>query len=165
MRLSAHHLAEHYVKNIITKTKGDDLSELKSITDCKGDVNSMHKLVYSDIRNETTQKEILQFIYQQAKIQAAHNQVLPEPSFTSLVPSFLPFSRTSPRCGCTFAEQIGSRAGKRRGRFAWRKILSDIDDTLSCSGGSWPAGTLVSSLFSPSLALQEASVWAKCRGP
>jgi hypothetical protein len=90
MRLSAHHLAEHYVKNIITKTKGDDLSELKSITDCKGDVNSMHKLVYSDIRNETTQKEILQFIYQQAKIQAAHNQVLPEPYLPSLLPSSSP---------------------------------------------------------------------------
>ena len=23
---------------------------------------------------------------------------------------------------------------------AWRKILSDVDDTLSSSGGSWPAG-------------------------
>jgi len=156
MRLSAHHLAEHYVKNVITKTKGDDLSELKSITDCKGDVNSMHKLVYSDIRNETTQKEILQFIYQQAKIQAAHNQVLPEPYYTSLlVPASLFFTfLTHPYWrGCMFAVQIGSRAGKRRGRFAWRKILSDIDDTLSCSGGSWPAGTLVSPLSGPSLGL------------
>ena len=23
---------------------------------------------------------------------------------------------------------------------AWRKILSDVDDTVTCSGGSWPAG-------------------------
>ena len=105
MKLSAHHLSEYYVKNIILKTKGDDLSELKSITDSKGDFNSMHKLIYTDIRDVKIQRDILQYIYQQAKIQAAHNL-------------------------------MGSRAGKRRGRFAWRKILSDIDDTLSCSGGN-----------------------------
>lgn len=104
MKLSAHHLSEQYVRNIIMKTKGDDLSELKSITDSKGDVNSMHKLIYQDIRNATIKNEILQYIFQQAKIQAAHNK-------------------------------IGSRAGKRRGQYAWRKILSDVDDTLSCSGG------------------------------
>lgn len=105
MKLSAHNLSELYVKNIIMKTKGDDLSELKSITDSKGDFNSMHKLIYVDIRNEKIKNEILHYIFQQAKIQAAHNK-------------------------------IGSRAGKRRGQYAWRKILSDVDDTLSCSGGN-----------------------------
>jgi hypothetical protein len=29
---------------------------------------------------------------------------------------------------------IKSKKGKRRKRFAWRKILSDVDDTLLCSG-------------------------------
>jgi hypothetical protein len=40
--------------------------------------------------------------------------------------------------------RIGSKTAKRRAQFAWRKILSDVDDTLSCSGGSWPAGMDVS---------------------
>ena len=35
----------------------------------------MHKLIYKDIRDAQIQKEILQYIYQQAKVQAAHNQI------------------------------------------------------------------------------------------
>eukprot|EP01039_Chlorochromonas_danica_P011102 gene11102-12368_t len=37
-------------------------------------------------------------------------------------------------------EKIGSAEGRRRIQLSWRKIVSDVDDTLSCSGGSWPAG-------------------------
>ena len=105
MKLSAHHLAEFYVKQIIMKTKGDELSELKSMTDSKGDINSMHKLIYVDIRNETIKKDILKYISEQARIQASHST-------------------------------MRTRAGRRRGQYAWRKILSDVDDTLSCSGGT-----------------------------
>lgn len=109
LKLTAHAQSEAFVKNIIFSTKTDELSELKCITDSKGDINSMHKLVYMDIRNAVTKADILNYIAAQAEIQAAH-------------------------------AKIGSRAAKRRGKFAWRKILSDVDDTLSCSGGSWPAG-------------------------
>eukprot|EP01038_Epipyxis_sp_PR26KG_P004474 gene4474-6325_t len=35
---------------------------------------------------------------------------------------------------------ISSRSGRKRNKYAWKKIVSDVDDTLSCSGGSWPAG-------------------------
>lgn len=109
LKLSAHPLSEAYVKNIILCTKEDDLSELKSMTDAKGDFNSMHKLLFRDMRSASTRNVILQYIAQQAKVQEAHNI-------------------------------MGSRRGRKRGRFAWRKILSDVDDTLSCAGGSWPAG-------------------------
>ena len=109
MKLSAHAKSDFFVKNIITSTKGDQLSELKSLSDCKGDINSFHKLIYRDIENVTEKKEILNHIQKQAKIQASHNM-------------------------------IGTRTGKQRGLMAWRKILSDVDDTLSCSGGVWPAG-------------------------
>ena len=112
MRLSAHHKAEEYVKNIIMKTKEDDLSELKSMTDSKGNIETMHKLIYIDIRKEEIRKDILQYILKQAEIQAAHNK-------------------------------IKSKAGKRRELLAWRKILSDVDDTLYCSGGK-----LQSAIFS-----------------
>jgi hypothetical protein len=109
MKLSAHPQSEQFVKNIIFSTKGDDLSELKTLMDNKGDVNSMHKLLFSDIRNPAVKDSVLKYIAHEANIQRAHSK-------------------------------IGSKRGKQRGLLAWRKILSDVDDTLSCAGGSWPAG-------------------------
>lgn len=109
MKLTAVGNCDHYVRSIFFSTKGDDLSELKCITDSKGDVHSMHKLLYEDIRTPAVQQELLNYIRSQAEVQAAHHK-------------------------------IGSKAGKRRGKLAWRKVLSDVDDTLYCSGGSWPAG-------------------------
>lgn len=72
--------------------------------DCKGDVNSMHKLIYQDIRSQAIRRDLLAYMAKQAEIQAAHGL-------------------------------IGSKTAKRRNKLAWRKILSDVDDTLSCSGG------------------------------
>jgi hypothetical protein len=90
LKLSANAEAEKFVLNIIEKTsKADELSELKSLTDAKGDFNNMHKL---------------------ASVQAAHNAL------------------------------GSSHTQRRRGRRAWRKILSDVDDTLLCSYGPTIAG-------------------------
>ena len=36
--------------------------------------------------------------------------------------------------------QMGTKRAKLRQNFAWRKVLSDVDDTLLSSGGSYPAG-------------------------
>lgn len=33
-----------------------------------------------------------------------------------------------------------TRKSKQMNQISWRKILSDVDDTLTCSGGSYPAG-------------------------
>ena len=52
LHISAHVQSEEFVRTIIKNTKLDDLSELKSLTDSKGDFNSMHKLVYIDIRSQ-----------------------------------------------------------------------------------------------------------------
>jgi hypothetical protein len=109
MKLSAHANSENYVKNIILKTSGDDLSDLKSISDSKGDFNSMHKLIYADIKDASIRKDILAHISAQGKVQRIHMT-------------------------------LGTGISKRRRLLAWRKILSDVDDTLSCSGGSYPAG-------------------------
>ena len=109
MKLSAHPLCEMYVKNIILSTKEDSLSDLKCITDSKGDIYSMHKLIFEDIHDKSIQQEILNYILLQARIQQGHNT-------------------------------IRSKKGKKRSRLAWKKIVSDVDDTLTCSGGSYPAG-------------------------
>jgi hypothetical protein len=110
MKISAHEKGEIYVRNILLKTTMDDLSDLKSTTDSKGDFYSLHKLIYEDIREPKIRQEILSHITKQARTQRAHMD--------------LGTSNTS----------------KRRSQYAWRKILSDVDDTLSCSAGSYPAG-------------------------
>lgn len=40
---------DRWVSHIIRSTLGDSLSELKSLMDAKGDVQSLHKLVFHDI--------------------------------------------------------------------------------------------------------------------
>lgn len=50
--------SEAYAKKIILKTKGDELSELKSLTDAKGDIHSLHKLVYRDIKDVAIREEV-----------------------------------------------------------------------------------------------------------
>ncbi len=108
MKLSAHSNASEYVRSIILSTNGDMLSELKSLCDCKGDVNSFHKLIYRDLGNVEDRRIILRHIHEQARQQRAERKFL------------------SPE--------------HHRGKLAWKKVISDVDDTLTCSGGSWPAG-------------------------
>jgi hypothetical protein len=109
MKLSAHASSDHYVKNVVLNTEGDELSEMKSLCDCKGDVNSFHKLIYRDLTDEEDRKEILAHIAAEARMQRADRG-------------------------------RNSFSGKYRGKLAWRKVISDVDDTLTCSGGTWPAG-------------------------
>ncbi|RLN02943.1 hypothetical protein BBJ28_00000928 [Nothophytophthora sp. Chile5] len=109
MKLSAHPMAEKWVRNIILKTSGDDLSNLKTFTDAKGDFHSMHKLVFNDIRDPTIRADILSHIQREASVQTAHMR-------------------------------LGTKRGRNRRQQAWRKVLSDVDDTLYSSGGRYPAG-------------------------
>ncbi|POM70883.1 Hypothetical protein PHPALM_12623, partial [Phytophthora palmivora] len=109
MKISAHPMAEKWVRNIILKTQGDDLSNLKMYTDAKGDIHSMHKLVFNDIRDSTIRADILSHIQREASVQIAHMR-------------------------------LGTKRGRTRKQQAWRKVLSDVDDTLYSSGGSYPAG-------------------------
>ncbi|CAH0520280.1 unnamed protein product [Peronospora belbahrii] len=109
MKISAHPMAEKWVRNIILKTQGDDLSNLKTYTDAKGDFHSMHKLVFNDIRDLMVRADILSHIQREASVQIAHMR-------------------------------LGTKRGRSRKQQAWRKVLSDVDDTLYSSGGRYPAG-------------------------
>lgn len=109
MKLRATPRAEYWVRNVILNTHQDDLSELKTLTDAKGDYFSMNKLIYNDIGSETIRQDILRHIRKEAGVQHAHMQ-------------------------------MNTKKAKLRQHQAWRKVLSDVDDTLSCSGGSYPAG-------------------------
>jgi len=109
MKLAAHPKAEYWVRNIIIQTSQDNLSELKNLTDAKGDYFCMNKLLYDDIRSESIRQDIIRHLKKEAAIQHAHML-------------------------------MNTKKAKLRRVKAWRKILSDVDDTLYCSGGSYPAG-------------------------
>lgn len=108
MKLRANPRAESWVRNVILNTHQDDLSDLKTLTDAKGDYFCMNKLIYDDIKSETTRQDILTHIRKEATLQQHH---------------FM----------------MGTKK-KRVLLQSWRKVLSDVDDTLCSSGGSYPAG-------------------------
>jgi len=109
MKLPANTRAEYCVKNIITNTKQDELSDLKTLTDAKGDYFCMTKLLYDDIKSDTVREIVLKHIEGQARIQSSHMI-------------------------------MGTKRSKERKTKFWRKVLSDVDDTLTCSAGAYPSG-------------------------
>lgn len=107
LKLRANPKAEFWVQNIILNTHQDALSELKTLTDAKGDYFSMNKLIYDDIRSESVRHSILTHFRREAAVQQTHMQM---------------------------------GTGRRQRMQQWRKVLSDVDDTLCSSGGTYPAG-------------------------
>eukprot|EP00924_Labyrinthula_sp_SR-Ha-C_P006586 maker-scaffold_38-snap-gene-2.30-mRNA-1 protein AED:0.26 eAED:0.28 QI:0/0/0/1/1/1/4/0/967 len=105
--------AEKWIINIIASTKAFDLCKLKCRMDNKGSVLSMHQLVYRDIITEKSREKVLSHI----KMQALRQRVLHTYGASALKPL------------------------ARRFRKAYRKIISDVDDTLFSSGGRYPAGS------------------------
>ena len=118
LQLSAHERGACYVKHILTRWSGRDvwgeLVRLKLEMDAKGDYHSLHKLLFVDMigaEDLAHREEILLFFEEEAK-----------------------------------KLQAKMRQGGRGGRLLlhsrpWRKVLSDIDDTLKCSFGKYPAGS------------------------
>jgi predicted heme/steroid binding protein len=72
----------------------------------------MNKLLWDDIRSESVRQDILNHLRREAALQQTLSPL-----------------RTR-----------RNRATARRYSTQWRKVLSDVDDTLYCSGGSYPAG-------------------------
>uniref|UniRef100_A0A7S4ERR4 Uncharacterized protein n=1 Tax=Pseudo-nitzschia australis TaxID=44445 RepID=A0A7S4ERR4_9STRA len=110
LKLRANPRAEYWVRNILLNSTGDDLSDIKTLTDAKGDYYCMSKLIYDDIKSETVRHDILIHMRKEGAMQVTRRH-------------------------------LGTKRGpKRRYLMAWRKILSDVDDTLMSSGGHYPAG-------------------------
>jgi len=110
LKLRANPRAEYWVRNILLNSTGDDLSDIKTLTDAKGDYYCMSKLIYDDIKSETVRHDILTHMRKEGAMQVTRRH-------------------------------LGTKRGpKRRYSMAWRKILSDVDDTLLSSGGHYPAG-------------------------
>jgi len=109
MKLRANPRAEYWVRNILLNTHQDQLSELKTLTDAKGDYFCMTKLIYDDIRSESVRQDILRHLRKEAAVQQTHIQ-------------------------------MGTGRSAAYANRTRRKVLSDVDDTLYCSGGMYPAG-------------------------
>jgi hypothetical protein len=75
MRISANEKCASLVKHVILNTTGDDLTQLKCLTDSKGDVHSFHKLLYEDIQDPTFRGQIVEHIQRCANIQNAHMKI------------------------------------------------------------------------------------------
>ena len=110
LKLRANPRAEYWVRNILLNSTGDDLSDIKTLTDAKGDYYCMSKLIYDDIKSETVRHDILAHMRKEGAMQVTKRQ-------------------------------LGTKRGpRRRYLMAWRKILSDVDDTLLSSAGHYPSG-------------------------
>eukprot|EP00397_Hematodinium_sp_SG-2012_P001855 GEMP01001860.1.p1 GENE.GEMP01001860.1~~GEMP01001860.1.p1 ORF type:complete len:864 (+),score=126.58 GEMP01001860.1:112-2703(+) len=134
-RLSCAPLAEEAIKNVILKTHGDDLSILKSMTDAKGSVHSFYKLVFEDV-SENTREAILAHCHREATLQVAMRSLTQNKHFYHLISKNQDIPIELEYC---FAAENVAYTGKQT-KHAWRKILTDMDDTLLCSGGWYPAG-------------------------
>eukprot|EP00968_Pinguiococcus_pyrenoidosus_P015434 scaffold1428_cov259-Pinguiococcus_pyrenoidosus.AAC.1 len=75
--------------------------------DNSGSYSTLHRLIYTDIRDANIRESILQYFERQA-VQAVHERLI--------------------------------KGGFTRTQRPWRKILSDVDDTLMSSSGKYPAG-------------------------
>jgi hypothetical protein len=75
LKLRANPMAEYWVQNILLNTHQDDLSELKTLTDAKGDYFSMNKLIYDDIRSESVRQTILSHVRREAAVQQTYLQM------------------------------------------------------------------------------------------
>lgn len=75
LKLRANPMAEYWVQNILLNTHQDDLSELKTLTDAKGDYFSMNKLIYDDIRSESVRQTILSHFRREAAVQQTYLQM------------------------------------------------------------------------------------------
>ena len=160
---------ERAVVNIIISCFGHELTELKAITDSKGNYHSLHKLVFHDIKALQSRRAITDHMLRESKlIQTAERVgVRPmTPQDNNMTRYFVPKSRSLPlidtiddsqmgpgspvssavRGGCVEYGRVRSNpyvfsdGSSRRLIQAKTKIVSDIDDTFICSGGSYPAG-------------------------
>eukprot|EP00929_Paragymnodinium_shiwhaense_P091138 TRINITY_DN51180_c0_g1_i1.p1 TRINITY_DN51180_c0_g1~~TRINITY_DN51180_c0_g1_i1.p1 ORF type:complete len:663 (+),score=91.93 TRINITY_DN51180_c0_g1_i1:126-2114(+) len=96
---------------LICATHGKELLLLKILVDAQGDGNTLHKLIYYDISDGALRTEVLQHFRAQVEEIEEDLLNLGGPEFK--------------------AEFPGHRT---------LRVLSDIDDTLLCSGAHWPAG-------------------------
>ena len=150
---SSRPVMERAVCSVITSCFGHDLTELKAITDSKGNYHSLHTLVFHDIKAVQSRRIITDHMLRESKLIQAAEKIPASPG-TSVGTYFsVPKSKSLPsitnddRLVVRRRPEPGNRnayifsdGSSRRLIQAKTKIVSDVDDTFICSGGSYPAG-------------------------
>mmetsp|Transcript_101208 Transcript_101208/g.325151 ORF Transcript_101208/g.325151 Transcript_101208/m.325151 type:complete len:1400 (-) Transcript_101208:161-4360(-) len=148
MKMSSCSSAEMAVESLLLSAEGDELSELKSTLDGNGDIYSMHKLVFEDVTDPDIKDRVLSHFLREGTAQVAHRALMASGHFRELLclgrrhgcmPQHLSFFRDSERDPSPGGSRVGPSYDGRCGH-SWLKIITDMDDTLQCSGGRWPAG-------------------------
>lgn len=121
---------QEWVMEAFLSTFGGDLTLLKNIMDGGGDYHSLHKLVYKDLRTLSFRTAVLDHIERQSNFQD------PEGCVSSLMAG-ISFATNDTNCNMPRQRSVGMVGVETE---AIVKVLSDIDDTLYCSGGHFPAG-------------------------
>lgn len=110
---------QEWLVDLFTTCFGSDLVMLKNTIDGGGDYHSLRKLIYVDLTSERLRQEILDHFKREASYEADIKSMSPERISEEGSPEDLQLPSPS---------------------IFLRKVLSDIDDTLYCSGGHFPAG-------------------------
>jgi len=169
LRLSANENAPAWVENILTRTYGADLTMLKSRIDAKGGVENLCKVIWVDLEDPKRRGRILEHFRRQAELEYQPRLISPcnsvsfnsnqslsnyvaEDIYDEAIEPLEPSSPSrsappSPRTSLPEDEEFFSYYEEQKVEMPWpprryrsRKILSDVDDTLLCSGGIFPAG-------------------------
>eukprot|EP00929_Paragymnodinium_shiwhaense_P069169 TRINITY_DN34895_c0_g1_i1.p1 TRINITY_DN34895_c0_g1~~TRINITY_DN34895_c0_g1_i1.p1 ORF type:complete len:1436 (+),score=338.05 TRINITY_DN34895_c0_g1_i1:128-4435(+) len=157
LRLSSCQSAEAAVADLLLGTYGDDLTQLKCMQDGQGHVNSTYKLIFEDMTDEKLRSDLLSHILQQGIAQVTVRTLMENKYFRELHRNCekrgcLPLELEFLTSGFTREEEDeedeGSAEAEERPRptygyapkHNWRKVLTDIDDTIISSGGRFPAG-------------------------
>lgn len=140
MRLSSCTSAELAVESLLLGSLGDQLTAVKCMLDGNGSIHSMHKLVFEDVTDKDVKDRVLGHFLHEGTAQVAQRALMSSGHFRELVslgrrfgciPRHLTFFRDFERDGSFYDGRCGH---------SWLKIITDMDDTLQCSGGRWPAG-------------------------
>eukprot|EP00164_Ancoracysta_twista_P006208 GFYU01008610.1.p1 GENE.GFYU01008610.1~~GFYU01008610.1.p1 ORF type:complete len:663 (-),score=153.78 GFYU01008610.1:108-2096(-) len=127
--VKAHHRGSQWVKTIILSTYGRDLWLLKNLLDNGGDWYSFHKLVHGEV-NILERREILAHLSQENHPTSDRGELWIR---RCRYDRQLPFAELL-RSDEDQLEETESESSHMV------KILSDVDDTLYCSGGDGIAG-------------------------
>ena len=119
---------EALVVNAIKNTSGHGLTNLKMLLDDRCSVQSLHKLIWHDIKNQEYQEEVIDHIKAQGNIRRFLWREVTQKAMEVARSNWLKKGHVN--------IDTTTMAKQRR----HRKILSDVDDTFFSSGGRFPAG-------------------------
>jgi len=126
-------LRQQFAVNVLLATRGKELTLLKSLIDSGGDAYSVHRLIYYEMESEHLRNKVVEHIMREGGKVRLEEQYFQQDKPTSPM-------RSGEAASCSALPKLCAEPSKRCKFAGTIKVLSDIDDTLQCSGGKFPAG-------------------------